>query len=232
MTTTIPKPCQQRHHNYGDDGLCAGCGKKRGTREARALGAGGAGALRAALGLNDALHQKKDPADGAPDGGSGEGKAVQADALPPALPSPPPEKPRPSARLWPRVAKRLTQAFDAATDAAVERSGYQPNAAEDEDLQDFEGALAEQLGVWFPDVAAGPKARMGLAAFFVVMEKRWNAEKIAKPAGPVKLTSVPPAGEPPPPTSVPPTEPQQPAQSESAAPVAATESELTLLRDL
>lgn len=195
----IPKSCQQRHHSYDSDGtdaVCLGCGKRRGTREARALGAGGAQSLRAALGIGD---QVVSPVE-APE------KQQQPQPGPevaPFLPGPAaapaaelePQRSRPSAVIWPKVAHRLTQAFDTLTDALVEKTGRVPNDAEPEDLQDFEGALGEQLGIWFPDVAAGPKARMGLAAFFIVMEKRWNAEKVAPAAAPA--VKAPTATQPP-----------------------------------
>jgi hypothetical protein len=220
----IPKSCQQRHHSYDSDGLdavCLGCGKKRGTREPRALGAGGAQSLRTALGLPGSPapgpeQQPRQPEPGpetvaSPPGPAAAPAAAEIEQLEP-------RRPKPSTVIWPKVAHRLTQAFDTLTDAMVEKTGRVPNAAEPEDLQDFEGALAEQLGIWFPDVAAGPKARMGLAAFFIVMEKRWNAEKMA---------AVPPVAAKAPTATPPPAEDPRPA--DSAAPDAATANERALL---
>lgn len=236
MAKTIPKSCRHRHHSYPSDdpgAECLGCGKKRGAYSPRALGAAGVGGLRAALGITDSQGagppQEKQQPPPAPE------TASSAPAVAPLLDQAEPrdlDRPRrpPSSVLWPKVAHRLTQAFDSVTDTVIEKTGRVPNSAEPEDLAEFEGALAEQLGIWFPDVAAGPKARMGMAAFFIVMGKRWNAEKIAPP----KPTMVIPT---PTPTTPPPQPPAPPAQPPNghhfdAPVVATTAAEATLLHDL
>ncbi len=197
-----PKSCQQRHHSYESDApgaKCLGCGKVRGTRETRALGAGGAAALRASLGL----HPQTDSGISQPPDHKPAPEVVSS--APAATPDLEPEPAKKRSRLWPRVARRLTQVFDAASDAFVEKVlKRQPNDAEVEDVEEFEEELAAKLAIWFPDIAMGPGMGVLMAGTFIVAEKAWNAERIAPAEKPQKLTT-PITPQPPPPPAPPPT---------------------------
>jgi hypothetical protein len=222
----LPRSCQQRHHSYPSDepgAECTGCGKKRGTREARALGAGGVLGLRAALGISELPspegHEQQQPTP-AP--------AVVASPPAPAEASPPaelvPTRPKPSTVLWPRVARRGTQLFEAVVEWSLEKRGRRANEPEPEDRAEFEAALGEQLGIWFPDVAAGPMTRLVMAGGFIAAEMSWNAEKLPPKAPEAKQT---PAAQTPPPA--PPAE-GHPNNGASTAHVAVTEAEAAILR--
>jgi hypothetical protein len=218
----IPKPCLQRHHNYGTDGVCAGCGKKRGTREPRAGGAG----LRAALGINDVQPKREDPP--ATDAGEGDAGGRPAPvASPQPAPAAAPDKPKRGARFWQRVAEKLWWVFDTGTDALIERTGRVPNAPQEETVTEFQEELATKLATWFPDREMGPGAACIVAGGFIIAEKAWNAEKIAPPPpkAPTATTTPPPEPRPTPTEETPP-------NGHSAAPAAATEAEVALLQSL
>jgi hypothetical protein len=201
MGKPIPKACRNRHHSYPSDepgAACAGCGRVRGARSARALGAEGAQSLRAALGVARAeparTEASEPPTQEAANISPLEETAPAPTAPAPTLPDPQDAKRK---RLAPRMAARLTKVFDAATDWAVERSGRVPNDAEEEDLDDFREGLTEWLTQAMPNVVIGPKTQMGMAAFFIIAEKAWNAERVPPKPKPAELQPVTPPAAPP-----------------------------------
>jgi hypothetical protein len=218
VTKAIPKSCQQRHHSYPSDeagAACLGCGKKRGSREPRALGASGVQGLRAALGVSQSApppEQQQSPPAPEP--------IASAPAPAVAPPAAELEPSKASEVIWPTVAHWGTNLFQSGVEWGLEKRKRLANDPQPETRAKFEKCLAVQLGIWFPDVQAGPLGQLLLAGFLMAGEMAWNAEKIAAPEPPAR--AVPGAQTPP------------PAENESpgAAPAAATDQEQALLRIL
>jgi hypothetical protein len=132
---------------------------------------------------------------------------------------------RASKKLWAKVSHKLTKVFLAATDAAVEAfdgKDYdrEPGDADDEDVEDFEEAVAIVLADRFPDVELGAGAAAIFAGAMIVGDKCLGSTKVPK----AKTTSI--SGDKKPET-VPEGTPA--TQSRDDAPAAGSTSALTLL---
>jgi hypothetical protein len=78
------------------------------------------------------------------------------------------------------VASRITDGFVGICGAAISRAGREPNDPEDEDVEEFKEALAEQLPKWFPQAELSPFKRMLLAGGFIAGSMWYDAKPKAK----------------------------------------------------
>jgi hypothetical protein len=199
------KECRQRKHSWdpyppGRGSVCKHCGKIYGSY-AKFVGAppvdgdvapgDRVSAFAAALGVSPAPA----PAAAAPPASEGAAGAAAEEAPPP-----------PSSKLWPHASKRIVQVFVAIVEATIRDRGREPNAPDDADVREMETALAEQLGIWFPDVKLSPFKQLVLSGAFIAGSMWYGAEPIKDPKGKkpgAALALVPDAGTSQPTTSPP-----------------------------
>lgn len=112
-------------------------------------------------------------------------------AAPGGEPSPPPaatlvpavpdtlEPIAPETPTWCRSAgKRLAKVFVAGTEFALEKFGREANEPDDDDVDDFGGAVGRQLAVWFPDSELTPAKQMMLSGSLIVGAMCIGSKKI------------------------------------------------------